>query len=251
METESFSTICYSGINNSKDQSVRTMVLWVVFQLILLASVLFIGVQFFVYFHITSSLDLFSSLILSLILTLFISLFILAAIHKTARTLMRNAEGILTGWDKAMWGITMTSEDTAYYLVNKFFINQIFPSVFYRLFGAKFGKRVAIYTRIWDVELMEIGDDTVLGTECIIGCHAISQGELYRKRIKIGSNCTIGAGTIILPGVTIEDNIIVAANSVIPSNRVLQKNSIYAGSPVRRIRDWDGESLWKTAKTEE
>lgn len=225
--------------------------LWVVFQIILLASVLFIGVQFFSYFFIINGGDLFISLILSLTLTLFISLFVLVLMHKIARVLMRNNEGILTGWDKAMWGLTMTSEDTAYYLVNKFFINQIFPQVFYKLFGLKMGKRVAIYTRIWDVDLIEIGDDTVLGTECIIGSHAISQGELYRKRIKIGRNCTIGAGTIILPGVTIEDNIIVASNSVIPSNRVLEKNSIYAGSPVRRIKDWDGESLWKSEDKEE
>jgi acetyltransferase-like isoleucine patch superfamily enzyme len=160
---------------------------------------------------------------------------------------MRNEEGILTGWDKMLWGISMGCADTAFFMVNKFFINQIFPKIFYKLFGAKLGKRVAIFTRLWDVELMEIGDDTYIGTNCIIGAHAISQGELYRKKIRIGSNCTIGAGTIILPGVTIEDNVIVASNSVIPSNRLLVANSIFAGIPAKRIKDWNGESVWSNS----
>ncbi|MFX0050336.1 MAG: acyltransferase [Candidatus Hermodarchaeota archaeon] len=223
------------------------MVLWIVFQFILLAAVLFVGVYYFEFFYNGFAMkNLFISLFFSISLTLFTFLFFLTCLHKLARMLMKNEEGILTGRDRVLWGITMTSADTAYYLVNKLFINQIFPALFYKLFGAKFGKRVAIFTRLWDVDLMEIGDDTSVGTNCIIGAHAISQGELFRKRIKIGKNCTIGAGTIILPGVTIEDNVIVASNSVIPSNRVLKANSIYAGSPVKRIKDWNGESVWES-----
>ena len=217
-----------------------------IFQIILLASVLFVGVQYFNFFIVLFNEDLFLSLIISIILTLFTGVFFLAFVHKVARMLMKSEEGILSGRDIFLWGVTMTSADTAYYLVNKLFINQMFPAIFYKLFGAKLGKGAAIYTRIWDVELMEIGENTSIGTGCIIGAHAISQGELFRKRIVIGKNCTIGAGTIILPGVTIQDQVIVASNSVIPANRVLEANSIYAGSPVKRIRDWHGESVWKT-----
>ena len=222
------------------------MVAWVIFQIALLASVLFLGVQYFNLLIVHFSGDLFLSLITSIILTLFTSIFFLAFVHKVARILMKNQEGILSGRDMFLWGVTMTCADTSYYLVNKLFINQMFPAIFYKLFGAKLGRGVAIYTRIWDVELMEIGDNTSIGTGCIIGAHAISQGELFRKRIFIGKNCTIGAGTIILPGVTIQDQVIVASNSVIPANRVLEANSIYAGSPIKRIRDWHGESVWKT-----
>lgn len=221
------------------------MVAWVIFQILLLTSVLFVGIQYFYYFSGIFNTDIFLSLLLSILFTLGTFLLFFVIIHKLARMLMKEEEGILKGRDFVLWGIAMTAADSAYYLVNKFFINQIFPAVFYRLFGAKFGKRVAIYPRLWDVELIEIGDDTSIGTGCIIGAHAISQGELFRKRIKIGKNCTIGAGTIILPGVTINDYVIVASNSVIPSNRVLAANSIYAGSPVKRIKDWNGETVWK------
>lgn len=221
------------------------MVAWVIFQILLLTSVLFVGIQYFYYFSGIFNTDIFLSLLFSILFTLGTFLLFFVIIHKLARMLMKEEEGILKGRDFVLWGIAMTAADSAYYLVNKFFINQIFPAVFYRLFGAKFGKRVAIYPRLWDVELIEIGDDTSIGTGCIIGAHAISQGELFRKRIKIGKNCTIGAGTIILPGVTINDYVIVASNSVIPSNRVLAANSIYAGSPVKRIKDWNGETVWK------
>ena len=221
------------------------MVAWVIFQILLLTSVLFVGIQYFYYFSGIFNTDIFLSLLFSILFTLGTFLLFFVIIHKLARMLMKEEEGILKGRDFVLWGIAMTAADSAYFLVNKFFINQIFPAVFYRLFGAKFGKRVAIYPRLWDVELIEIGDDTSIGTGCIIGAHAISQGELFRKRVKIGKNCTIGAGTIILPGVTINDYVIVASNSVIPSNRVLEANSIYAGSPVKRIKDWNGETVWK------
>lgn len=222
------------------------MVAWVLFQIVLLACALFIGFQYFEFFSNTVFAgNLFLSLFSSIIFTLFTGLFTLALIHKVARILMTSQEGILDGRNKLLWGVTMTAADTAYYFVNKLLINQIYPSIFYKLFGAKIGKGAAIYTRIWDVELMEIGENTSIGTGCIIGAHAISQGELFRKRIKIGKNCTVGAGTIILPGVTIEDNVIIASNSVIPANRVLKTNSIYAGSPIKRIKDWHGESVWK------
>ncbi len=221
------------------------MVAWVIFQIILLASVLFVGIQYYYYFSGFFEIGIFLPLLLSILFTLATFLFFFVIVHKTARMLMREEEGILKGRDVALWGIAMTAADSAYFLVNKMFINQIFPVVFYRLFGAKFGKRVAVYSRLWDVELIEIGDDTSIGTGCIIGGHAISQGDLFRKKIKIGRNCTIGAGTIILPGVTIEDYVIVASNSVIPSNRILESNSIFAGSPVKRIKEWDGTSVWK------
>lgn len=221
------------------------MVAWVIFQILLLASVLFVGIQYYYYFSELLKADIFLPLLLSILFTLATFLLFFVIVHKVARMLMREEEGILRGKDVALWGIAMTVADSAYFLVNKLFINQIFPVIFYKLFGAKFGKRVAVYSRLWDVELIEIGDDTSIGTGCIIGGHAISQGELFRKKIKIGRNCTIGAGTIILPGVTIEDFVIVASNSVIPSNRVLESNSIYAGSPVKRIKEWNGTSVWK------
>lgn len=61
------------------------------------------------------------------------------------------------------------------------------------------------------------------------------------KDITIGNNVWIGCKSTILKGSTINDNIIIGANSVVTGN-LDEKNSIYAGSPIKRIKkdvEWE------------
>lgn len=58
--------------------------------------------------------------------------------------------------------------------------------------------------------------------------------ELYPPKhedIRIGSNCWIGANSVILPGVTIGDNSVVAAGSVVVSD--VPANVMVAGNPAK------------------
>lgn len=64
-------------------------------------------------------------------------------------------------------------------------------------------------------------------------------------RIRIGDNCFIGTGTIILPGVAIGSNCVIGAGSVV--TRSVADNSVVAGSPARYIRSYD-EYSQRTAK---
>ncbi len=52
--------------------------------------------------------------------------------------------------------------------------------------------------------------------------------------IKIGRNCFLGAGTIVLPGVTIGDNVVVGAGSIV--NKDLPDNVIAVGVPAKIIK---------------
>lgn len=54
------------------------------------------------------------------------------------------------------------------------------------------------------------------------------------KRIIVGNNVYIGAGSIILPGVTIGNNVVIGANSVV--TRDLESNYVYAGVPAKKIK---------------
>jgi len=54
------------------------------------------------------------------------------------------------------------------------------------------------------------------------------------KEVKIGENCFLGAGTIIIPGIEIGDNVITGAGTIVIKN--LEKNSVYVGNPCRKIR---------------
>jgi len=59
------------------------------------------------------------------------------------------------------------------------------------------------------------------------------QGEI-RKRVSIGDDVWIGAGSVVLSGVTIGSHTIVAAGSVV--TRDLDGDSVYAGNPAKKIR---------------
>lgn len=87
----------------------------------------------------------------------------------------------------------------------------------------------------------------VIGNNCLIASHcAITslthnpQSQLFNeeniaKPVIIGENVWIGSHVIILPGVTLGDNIIIGAGSLV--NKDLASNSVYAGTPVRKLRD--------------
>lgn len=107
---------------------------------------------------------------------------------------------------------------------------------FYRAMGAKIGPGSLITsTRLFDVDLIEIGKSCVIGGGVSITAHSAEKGQGYLMKVTIGNRVTIGADTVVMPGVTIEDNVIVGANSVIPKGMHLGSNSIYAGVPVKKL----------------
>ena len=64
----------------------------------------------------------------------------------------------------------------------------------------------------------EIGDYTTVGHNAVVhGC-------------KVGSNCLIGMGSIILNGAVIGDNCIIAAGALITEGAVIPPNSLVMGS---------------------
>lgn len=56
-----------------------------------------------------------------------------------------------------------------------------------------------------------------------------------RAPVQIGSNVWIGANAVVVRGTNISENVVVGANSV--ARGQLLSNSVYAGNPLRRIRE--------------
>lgn len=113
-----------------------------------------------------------------------------------------------------------------------------FLPLYYRLMGAKIGKRVQINTKgLADISLLEIGDDSVIGGDAVLIGHIAEHGKLKLKRTVIGKNVTIGLGAVIMPGASIGDRALIAARSVLPKNSEVPANTLFAGTPAKYVRD--------------
>ena len=83
-----------------------------------------------------------------------------------------------------------------------------------------------------------IGDYTMLGPNVTIATagHPIlpelrERGLQFNMPVRIGRNCWLGAGAIVMPGVTIGDNVVVGAGSVV--TRDLPSDVVAVGNPCR------------------
>ncbi len=86
-----------------------------------------------------------------------------------------------------------------------------------------------------------VGDNTMLAPNVVLAtaAHPIlpqlrSQGYQYNLPVKIGKNCWLGAGVIVLPGVTIGDNSVIGAGSVVTKD--IPANVVAVGNPCRVLR---------------
>lgn len=103
-------------------------------------------------------------------------------------------------------------------------------SLWLRLWGAKIGKNVYWTPKleIADRSLIEIGDNVVFGQSCGILSHVVKPKKqdlmLYVKKVKIGSNVFIGAGSYLAPGVIINDETFISADSRLYPNAVVDND---------------------------
>lgn len=87
-----------------------------------------------------------------------------------------------------------------------------------------------------------VGDYTMFGPNVTIATagHPIlpelrQRGLQYNMPVRIGKNCWIGAGAVILPGITIGDNVVVGAGSVVTKD--IPSGVVAVGNPCRILRE--------------
>lgn len=101
-----------------------------------------------------------------------------------------------------------------------------------------------------------VGDYTMFGPNVTVATagHPIlpelrEQGYQYNAPVRIGKNCWIGAGVVIVPGVTIGDNVVVGAGSIVTKD--LPDNVVAVGNPckvLREVNEHDKEYYFKDKK---
>lgn len=87
-----------------------------------------------------------------------------------------------------------------------------------------------------------VGDYTMFGPNVTLATagHPIlpslrERGLQYNMPVRIGKNCWIGAGAVILPGITIGDNVVIGAGSVVTKD--IPSNVVAVGNPCRVLRE--------------
>jgi hypothetical protein len=101
-------------------------------------------------------------------------------------------------------------------------------SCWLRLWGAKVGRDVywTPALEIADRGLLEIGDRVVVGHRIGISSHIIKPRKqnlmLYVKKVKIGNDVFLGAGSILAPGVVIGDGTFLPMDTNLSPNQQVQ-----------------------------
>lgn len=101
---------------------------------------------------------------------------------------------------------------------------------------ANFGLTMVDDTHIY------VGDCTMFGPNVIVASagHPIrpdlrAKAYQYNFPVRIGKNCWIGAGAILVPGITVGDNVVIGAGSVVTKD--IPSNSVAVGNPCRVLRE--------------
>ena len=132
---------------------------------------------------------------------------------------------------------------------------------FYANWGGKhvhFGKNVYAnfnLTLVDDTHIY-VGDFTKLGPNVTLASagHPILpelrlKAYQYNMPVRIGKNCWLGAGVVVVPGVTIGDNTVIGAGSVVTKD--IPSNVVAVGNPcrvLREINDRDKEFYFKNRR---
>ena len=104
-----------------------------------------------------------------------------------------------------------------------------------------------------------VGDQTMFGPHVTLATagHPIDpelrgRGLQYNMPIRIGRNCWLGAGVIVMPGVTIGDNSVIGAGSIVTKD--IPSNVVAVGNPcrvLRQIGEHDRQFYFKERKIPE
>ena len=101
-----------------------------------------------------------------------------------------------------------------------------------RLNGARLGKRVYVNSlSLSDYNLIECGDDVVIGAGVHLSGHTVEAGIVKTGRVTLGDNVTVGVGSVIEVGVVIGPNAQVGALSFVPKWTTLAGGAVYVGAP--------------------
>jgi acetyltransferase-like isoleucine patch superfamily enzyme len=109
--------------------------------------------------------------------------------------------------------------------------------------GAQLGRRVVVNSLdVVDHNLLEFGDDVVIGGGVHLAGHTVERGALVTATVRLGSRVVIGTGAVVEIGVEAGPACHVGALALVPKNSKLEAGGIYVGIPAHKLERSPGES---------
>lgn len=81
------------------------------------------------------------------------------------------------------------------------------------------------------------------GSPLIIGDYVTIGHSVILHGCRIGNECLIGMGSIILDDVVIPDHVMVGAGSLVTQGKTLESGMLYMGRPAKAVRKLTGEEV--------
>jgi acetyltransferase-like isoleucine patch superfamily enzyme len=92
---------------------------------------------------------------------------------------------------------------------------------------------------VTDHNLLEIGDDVVVGGGVHLSGHTVEEGVLKTAPVRLERGVTVGVGSVINIGVVAGTGSEIGALSYVPKFSMLEPGCAYAGVPIHKIREKD------------
>lgn len=141
-------------------------------------------------------------------------------------------------WPLTRWVRYMTATHVVRLFAGTLFRGSPIWTAYVRMNGAHIGRRVYINTlSIADHNLLEIGDDVIIGADVHISGHTVEGGLLKTAPVRLGSNVTIGLGSVVDIDVEIGSDCQVGALTFVPKHSRLEPHAIYVGIPARHLTE--------------
>lgn len=141
------------------------------------------------------------------------------------------------GWPIMRWARYMVSIHIVRVFAGTLYRSSPVWTWYLRLNGARIGRRVYVNSLyLSDHNLLEIGDDVVIGADVHLSAHTVERGVLKIAPVRLGRRVMLGVNAVVDIGVACEEGCQVAALSFIPKHSRLEAGCLYGGVPVRLLR---------------
>ena len=107
---------------------------------------------------------------------------------------------------------------------------------FFRLMGAKIGRRVFLDTTyLTEFDLISIGDDAALNDSCTVQTHLFEDRVMKMASIHIGAHCSVGSGSVVLYDTVMQEGSTLGDLSLLMKGESLPAGTHWHGTPAGKI----------------